>query len=224
VIVSGRYEGTFQARSMAPRDQIGALVLAAGRGQRFGGDKLMSSFRGRPLVSHVLEVVQTSMASGVVAAACAVVPAGDEPLNRLALRWGLLPVPNPEPALGISQSLRLGLTALSDSWGERLGAAVILLGDQPLVKLEVIGALAEAWRNRQGRFIRPRYFASPDEPGHPVLLDRSLWLAAEAIRGDVGLGTFQRPGEPGVILLDLPGENPDIDTPHDLRALEGRAS
>jgi molybdenum cofactor cytidylyltransferase len=196
-------------------------VLAAGQAHRFGGAKLLAPFRGRPLVVHVLEVVNTARSEGLIAEACAVVPEWDEPLGSLVRQAGLLPVPNDNPALGISQSLRLGFAALAGRCEGCLGAAVALLGDQPLVRLDTLSVLIQGWRNGQGRLLRPRYAASPTVPGHPVLLDRSLWPLIDTIAGDRGLGTFLRPGEPGVVLLDLPGENPDVDTPGDLHALEG---
>lgn len=201
--------------------QVGALVLAAGRARRFGSAKLMAPFRGRPLIAHVLEVVTLASSSGLIADACAIVPEGDEPLGQLVLRAGLGPVPNGNPELGISWSLRLGLAALSRHPEERLGAAIVLLGDQPLVRLDTLAALIQGWRNGQGRMLRPRYAAAPQLPGHPVLLDRSLWRLAETITGDRGLGTLLRSDEPGSVLLDLPGGNPDIDTAAELRALEG---
>jgi molybdenum cofactor cytidylyltransferase len=195
-------------------------VLAAGRAQRFGSGKLMASFRGQPLIAHVLAVVQAARGAGLIAEACAVVPGDDEPLRSLVRQGGLLPVPNDNPGLGISQSLRLGLAALTGRWRERLGGALVLLADQPLVRLETIGVLIQAWRNGQGRLLRPRYAAAPEVPGHPVLLDRSLWPLAERITGDRGLSAVLHADEPGVVLLDLPGKNPDIDTPADLHDLE----
>ena len=89
------------------------------------------------------------------------------------------------------------------------------------MSLDALGVLIQGWRRGQGRLLRPRYAASPNLPGHPVLLDRSLWPLVDTIVGDRGLGTFLRPGESGVVLLDLPGENPDVDTPGDLHTLEG---
>jgi molybdenum cofactor cytidylyltransferase len=196
-------------------------VLAAGRAQRFGGAKLMAPFQGRPLIAHVLEVVKAAKSSGLISEACAIVPEDDEPLRSLVRHAGLLSVPNDNPALGISQSLRLGLAALTVGYGERIGAAMVLLGDQPLVRLDTLGVLIRGWRHGQGRMLRPRYADSPEVPGHPVLLDRSIWPLTETITGDCGLGTVLPPDASGVVLLDLPGANPDIDTPADLRSLEG---
>jgi len=204
-----------------PVAQVGALVLAAGQSRRFGGAKLMAPFRGRPLIAHVLEIVKLASSSGLIAEACAVVPQSDESLGSLVRHAGLGSVPNDKPELGVSWSLRLGFATLSRHRRERLGAAIVLLGDQPLVSLATLAALIRGWREGQGRMLRPRYAKAPQIPGHPVLLDRSLWHLAETITGDRGLAGLVRPNEPGFVLVDLPGENPDIDTAADLRALEG---
>jgi CTP:molybdopterin cytidylyltransferase MocA len=204
-------------------DQVGALVLAAGEGHRFGGPKLMASFRGRPLLSHVLTVVKAAMSSELIAEAWAVVPKEDEQLRTLVGQAGVIPVPNDCPLFGISHSIRLGLGALTEQGGERLGAAIVLLGDQPLVRLDTLHLLIQSWRHGQGRTLRPRYADSPEVPGHPVLLDRSLWNLAELVTGDRGLDPFLR-DDPQLVFLDVPGSNPDIDSAADLRTIEGQNS
>jgi molybdenum cofactor cytidylyltransferase len=200
-------------------NQIGALVLAAGRSHRFGGPKLLASFRGQPLISHVLGVVRLATSSGLVEKACAVIPGNDEQLRSLVGQAGVLPVPNDHPTLGISYSIRLGLGALTEHGGKRLGAAIVLLGDQPLVRLDTLRFLIQAWRNEGGRMLRPRYADSPEVPGHPVLLDRSIWDLAELITGDRGLGASMQE-DPRLVFLDVPGSSPDIDSAADLRTIE----
>ena len=84
-----------------------------------------------------------------------------------------------------------------------------------------MAVLVAAWHERLGVLIRPRYARSPDEPGHPVLLDRSLWQLADRLKGDAGVGRLLTAGAPGVALIDVSGTNPDVDTPADLHLLEG---
>jgi CTP:molybdopterin cytidylyltransferase MocA len=138
----------------------------------------------------------------------------------LAREAGAATVVNHTPARGLSSSLRCGLAAL----GPDAGAAIVLLGDQPLVRLDVLAALVAAWRDGRGMLVRPRYAEACAEPGHPVLLDRSVWPLAERLEGDAGLGQLLPPGSPGVVLIDVAGRNPDVDTPADLRTLEGSTS
>jgi CTP:molybdopterin cytidylyltransferase MocA len=95
-----------------------------------------------------------------------------------------------------------------------------LLGDQPGVTAETIGALVDAWREGAGPVVRPRYAASPDVPGHPLLLDRAAWPLAASLEGDAGFAPLLASGRLAVTYVDRPGANPDIDTPADLAAFE----
>lgn len=195
-----------------------ALVLAAGGGSRFGGDKLMTPLHGRPLAAYAATAVAEAIGGGVLAGGVAVVPPSDT-----ALAWqfdpaGLQPVENPAAHTGLASSLRAGFAALEEPRLDPApGAALVILADQPLVRPEVIAALVAEWR-RSGSSARPRYRDTPDTPGHPVLVDRSLWRLAGRLNGDTGLAALLR-GHP-MVLLDVPGANPDVDTPEDLRQLE----
>jgi molybdenum cofactor cytidylyltransferase len=194
---------------------VAGLILAAGLGRRFGGAKLVAPLRGRPLASYALDVAGRGRAAGLLSDLRIVVGPGDEALARLARDGGAELLVNPSPGSGLSSSLRLGLGALD------AGAALVLLADQPLVRLDVVAVLVAAWHERLGLLIRPRYARSPDEPGHPVLLDRSLWPLADRLEGDAGIGRLLDPGAPGAAFIDVPGSNPDVDTPADLHLLEG---
>ncbi len=195
-------------------------MLGAGRGRRFGGSKLTAPLRGRPLGAHVLDTVTRARAAGLVTVAAIVVAAEDAELVAVAATAGVPSVVNEAPERGLSSSLRCGLAAL----GPAAGAALILLADQPLVRLDVIAALVDAWREGRGTAIRPRYAEAPGEPGHPVLLDRSVWAMARRLEGDAGLGSLLHPGDAGVTLIDVAGRNPDVDTLADLDTLQGPSS
>jgi CTP:molybdopterin cytidylyltransferase MocA len=193
------------------------LVLAAGQGRRFGGGKLLASYRGRPLLSHVLDVVAAALERDVLGGGLVVVGADDEPARALTERIGLEPVINDSPHLGLSHSVQLGLSALEER-RDSVDAAVIFLGDQPMVRLAVVEALITAWHSGSGSIVRPRYQGSPHVPGHPTLLDRSTWPLARHLQGDRGFSTLLASAD--TFLLDVPGDNPDVDTRADLHALE----
>jgi molybdenum cofactor cytidylyltransferase len=216
----------------APLDSLGAtgagplpvrpLVLAAGKGLRFGGGKLLASYRGRPLLSHVLDVVRAVGERGLLKGGCVVVSAEDEDSRALIEKAGLEPVLNDAPGQGLSRSLQLGLAALERRKpGEPYaGAALVFLADQPMVRLGVVEGLVAAWRAGDAGIFRPRYAARPDTPGHPVLLNRSVWPLAHQLDGDHGFAGLADQGSVRVVTLDVPGDNPDVDTPADLQALE----
>lgn len=198
---------------MGPDRTISALILAAGAGRRFGGGKLLAPLHGRPLASHAADTIAEAIASGLLAGAVAVVPPANQALTGIFSALGIVPLANPDAASGLSSSLRVGLAALQRSPG---GAALIVLADQPRVRREVIETLVQAWR-ANGTSVRPRYAEAPDEPGHPVLLDRSLWTVAGRAEGDAGLRAVLSREAIGII--EVAGGNPDVDTVADLERL-----
>ena len=221
--------------------RVGAVVLAAGASSRFGDVKLLAPLEGRPLLQHVLD---TARAAGVGEVVVVLGDAADR-IER-AIRWGTeRRVRNPDPSAGLSSSLRIGLAAL----GEGSDAALFLLGDQPLVRLDVIralvgarpsgatlppggampsgGALPSGGARPSGAasatrpVVVPRY-ASGGGP-NPALVDRSAWWLADEASGDRGLGPVLRVHPELVLEVPVPGQNPDVDTPADLAALAGTA-
>jgi CTP:molybdopterin cytidylyltransferase MocA len=191
-----------------------ALVLAAGEGRRFGGDKLEARLRGRPLLDHVLEVVRAARARGLLEGGVVVLRVGAAAAARVEAA-GLEPAENAEPAAGLSRSLKLGLDRLEALPGAPAAAAMVFLADQPEVRLETVERLLERWRGGPAWCVRPRYAAAL-EPGHPVLLDRRAWAAARAAEGDAGAGGSLAALPGGVELVDVSGANPDVDTAADL--------
>jgi molybdenum cofactor cytidylyltransferase len=184
-----------------------ALVLAAGRSSRFGADKLGADFRGKPMLEHVIGAAHAAGLSPVV---IVVAPEQDRDLPMAQV------VVNPDPSRGLSSSLKLGLAALEQD--ESVGRVLVLLGDQPLVSPGVIATLVGVSSNRP--IVVPRY--SDGEPGNPVLLEREAWGLAAQLSGDRGMVHMFATRPELVQHVDVPGTNPDVDTPGDLAALEGR--
>ncbi len=195
---------------------VGAVVLAAGRGRRFGGGKLSALLGGQPILSHVCAEVARALQAGDIGSGWVVVAADDSAAAALAERAGLTPIANISPEAGISRSIQLGLQAAEAP--ATLAAVLLLLGDQPLVQVETMRRLIRAWHAGAGPVIRPRYRDQPDIPGHPVLLDRIVWPLCRRATGDHGLAGVLS----AVTFIDVPGANPDIDTPADLHLLEDR--
>ncbi len=191
-------------------DRVGAVVLAAGASERFGGVKALASLDGRPLLQHVLDTARASGLRDVVV----VLGNAAEQIERTIVWQGERIVRNPRPEAGLSGSLRLGFEAL----GADVMAAFVLLGDQPLVRPAVLEALLVAFSEEGRTVLVPRY-AQGGGP-NPVLIGRAAWpLVFEAV-GDRGLGPLLRRHPELVLEVPVAGANPDIDTPADLAALE----
>ena len=199
-------------------------MVAAGLGSRFGGAKLMAKWRNRELLGHVLLKLGSARAAGLVAGTVVVHREEDEAVRTLATEYRCMPVAVTMPDPELSVSLRTGLDALHGR-GSRFDreAALICLGDQPLLRYDVIRALIETWDRNGTPIVRPTYRDEPDQPGHPILIDRSLWPLASELRGDSGFGMLFDVRRMAVRTISVAGSNPDVDTPEDLQALEALA-
>ena len=193
---------------------VHGVILAAGKAARFGSDKLTVGYQGRPLVAHVIGTVAAAIRQGLLADGFVVLRSEARSIAVLAEQDGLTPVANPNPDAGISESLRAGVAAVRATG--RSGALLVFPGDQPHVRLEVIGRLIQAWRSGAGPAVRPRYSDDPGSPNHPVLLDATLWPEVTQLTGDTGFASIFREHPELVTTIEVAGRNPDMDTPSDL--------
>jgi molybdenum cofactor cytidylyltransferase len=199
---------------MSPVPPAFALILAAGRGIRFGGDKLMAPLAGRAVLGRVLDTVTASARDGILRAVYMVTRNETGPEASLAREAGAIVVVAERAGEGLALRLRAALDRVASSAPSGGASALIVLGDQPGLRRDVIAEVVRRWRATSAVAVRPEYAGSPGEPGHPVLLDRRIWPEAARLEGDAGLGGFLR--SRGVELVQVPGRNPDIDTPADL--------
>jgi CTP:molybdopterin cytidylyltransferase MocA/SAM-dependent methyltransferase len=195
----------------ADRARIGAIVLAAGAGSRFGGAKLEARLDGRPVLQHVLDALAAAGIEDPV-----VVTAGPQtaPIEWRAAR----PVTNPDPARGLASSLQVGWEAAMGG-DEPPDAVIVALGDQPLIRAEVVDALATAALDAARPIVAPRY--SDSSARNPLRLERDAAPLVDEAAGDRGLGPIIDARPDVVRWLDVDGDNPDVDSPADLaRAAE----
>lgn len=192
---------------------IGAVVLAAGRGERFGGDKVVATLRGVPIVRHVVDRLGLAGVSPVV-----VVGGASSALVRAALEGTPAQVvTNPVPALGLSRSLQAGVEALP----AECDAFFVALGDQPLLDPHVLQQLADAWRGSNAAAVVPVY---DDGRGNPVLFDGTMRRRLRELTGDAGARELLGAMGDRVVRVAVAGDAPrDVDSRDDLRALEGGA-
>ena len=168
------------------------------------------------MLARVLDTVAASARAGTLRAVFLVVREPHGPEARLGQEAGAIVVEAERASEGLALSLGAGLERVAATAPAIGAAALIVLGDQPAIRREVIDEVVRRWRVTGAEAVRPRYAQRPDEPGHPVLLDRRLWAEASRLTGDAGPGTFL--AGRALELVDVPGRNPDIDTPADLAA------
>lgn len=201
--------------------KVYALVPAAGRAQRFGGEKLLAKWHDREVLGHVLLKLGGARAAGLIALTVVVHRPTDDAVRNLASEYRAHPEALRVTDGDLSYSLRTGIEAIKSRGSiDAQQALLICLADQPLLRLDVIKALVESWAHGGGMALRPSYRDAPGEPGHPLLLDRSLWHLAVEMRGETGFApVLARHGIP-VRTISVAGSNPDVDTQEDLQLLE----
>jgi CTP:molybdopterin cytidylyltransferase MocA len=179
-----------------------ALVLAAGGGSRFAGaqHKLLSPYRGRPLVANVLDAASDAGFDAAAVVEGAVPLAALVPPNMVLLH-------NPEWASGLASSLQIGL-----AWCRAEGhdAVVIGLGDMP-------GVPASAWTAVGASEVEVAVASFGGELRPPVRLAKSVWDATPT-SGDAGARALWH--RPGTVEVPCVGDPADVDTADDLERLD----
>ena len=162
-------------------DRLAAVVLAAGAGSRFGGDKLLAPYGAGLLLDGALKAAFFAPVDAVI------VVTGHDPeaVGRRA-RWFAASVKAPDRLRlahaadhgeGMAASLRAGLLATP----ETADAAFVFLGDMPRIPPDAPLKLASA--------LGDHLAAAPmfeGRQGHPVLFRRSLFASLTALKGDQG--------------------------------------
>lgn len=188
------------------------VVLAAGASSRFGSQKLLAGLHGQPVLQRTLDAVAEAGLDDVVAVL------GTEAAEvERAIAWRAeRRVTNERPQDGLSSSLRVGLDAASEDPAAE--AVLVVLGDQPAIRADVIRAVMDAAQGSATPFVRARY--AEDGAPNPVLVRRSAWAMAASLSGDRGLGPLLAARPELVLEVPVAGANPDVDTPADLAALQ----
>lgn len=186
---------------------IVGILLAAGRGVRFGGDKLAAPL---PQASHGVAAgtpLGVAAALHLVAAstdAVAVVRPGDRltaALRGAGLR--IVECANADDGMGASLACGVGATRGAGGW-------IIALADMPWIAPATIRAVANAIRNGAD-IVAPVHRG---ERGHPVGFAARHRDALCALTGDAGARSLLAAHAGAVTLLDVddPGVVRDVDT------------
>jgi molybdenum cofactor cytidylyltransferase len=158
---------------------VAAIILAAGKSTRMGEAKQLLRLGESTVLGRSIENVRRS---AVVDEIVLILGASAEAIRRqlpASLLQGLKVVVNAAYEQGMASSLRAGLSALDP----QIGAALIVLADQPFVRPETLDQLGRKHRQTQAQIVIPSY---QGRRGNPVLLDRSVFAEVMALEGDTG--------------------------------------
>lgn len=192
---------------MPERTSPAGILLAAGRGLRFGADK-----RWQPLADGTPMAVAAACSLAVaVAEVVVVLRPEDRELAERMRRFGCRPVFCAEAVSGMGHSLAAGVvaTARADGW-------LVALADMPWIRPDSHLAVVAALRAGASQ-ARACY---RDRPGHPVGFS-SIWQARlVALAGDRGARDLLDDRVLARCEVEDPGVLQDVDLAADLEAID----
>ena len=209
----GQYEAYRDACVKANQDlyrqffpKIGCVIMASGLGKRFGGNKLMADFLGRPMIQRALDATDGLFAGRVVVTR-------HESVAALCREQNVDVVLHDLPHR--NDTVRLGLEALGD-----LDACMFLPGDQPLLRRETVAMLLEHRKSAPEKIIRPIF---EDSEGSPVLFPAWAFPELQNLPEGRGGGAVigNHPDALCRVSVSDPFELADADTPEMLETLRG---
>ncbi len=189
---------------------ISAIILAAGRSARFGELKQLLKVGNANLLETVVHGFLSSSVNEIV------VVLGfraDEILAKSEFKTARVVV-NPDYEQGLGTSLKTGIEAVDPE----ASAAMVALGDQPLLSVNTIDAIIKKYSETRGTVVAPFYGR---RRGNPVLFDKSLFPELRKVVGDEGakrvIGRMEEKIEK--VMVDDLGVVFDIDSESDYRRL-----
>lgn len=178
-----------------------------------GKQKMLLPFAG----TTVIECVVKELAAGGVKE-ITVITGADAPSVETVLETSpVTVVHNTGFTSGMLSSVRTGLSAAPAHWT----AALVALGDQPLISHKTIRTILEAHVRRSDCITVPAF---EGRRGHPVVLPRAFWDEALTKHDEVGLRGLLRANSGRIqeVTLDTADVLSDMDTPEDYRGALAR--
>jgi len=149
---------------------LSALILAAGKGSRFGKPKLMIEFKGKSFLSIIADNL---LKAGIENIFCVVSSNTINPAkeNVPVIKY----IVNPEPENGMISSVRLGLKKIGDCDG-----IMIFPVDHPFVKVDTLKIIIDAFNKNSRCLVKPLF---NNTSGHPVIIPQEL--SKQIINSDI---------------------------------------
>jgi molybdenum cofactor cytidylyltransferase len=183
--------------------RLSAVVLAAGKSERMGVNKLLLRIAGRTLLDHILEALEAAGLREVYV----VLGHRPEMLRPVLERHDVEEVLNPEYEEGMLSSFKAGLRRVSSE------AAYLVLGDQLLEPALLVKMASAMEGDPQAEIVSPTYLG---RRGHPVLFRSSLFGEILSLRGGETLrDLIERHSSSHRLVEGGPLCVLDIDTPED---------
>ena len=187
--------------------RLGVVLLAAGKSKRFGSNKLLADYGGKPLIVRALE------AAGAVSACRTCVVTGCAQIADLARENGFDVIENSDAHLGQSHSIHLGISDMRE-----MDAVLLMVCDQPRLTGESLVRLADAFCASGTRIA---CLQDETHMGNPAIFAKAYYPQLLALSGDRGAKAILK-GNPDDLLAVscvYAHELADADTPQELESI-----
>jgi molybdenum cofactor cytidylyltransferase len=187
---------------------ICAIVLAAGKSERMGTQKLILPWKGSTVIGHITDELLASTLKQIIVVTGHNRDGVEEVLSGRRVTF----IHNTLYNRGMLSSVRCGLKALPKS----CSAVLVALGDQPGISCTLVDRMVEAYASTNKRLLVPSY---QGRRGHPLLFSTEFCPEIHTDFDDTGLRgllhrypdeVYEWPCADSDIMLD-------IDTPEDYR-------
>ena len=160
------------------RPTIAAVVMAAGRSRRMAPHNklLVTDKAGKPMIARVVDNVLSSKARPILVVTGHQAEQVEHALGGRPVQY----IHATDYAEGLSASLKAGIAAVPPE----CAAAIVCLGDMPLVTGRMIDRLMQMYDPDEGRLIVLPTFRG--KQGNPMLWDRRYFQEILQISGDSG--------------------------------------
>ncbi len=198
------------------RPTIAAIIMAAGRSRRMAPHNklLVTDKGGKPMIARVVDNVLSSKARPILVVTGHQAEQVEHALGGRPVQY----VHAPDYAEGLSASLKSGIAAVPAD----CAAAIVCLGDMPLVTGRMIDRLMQMYDPDEGRLIILPTFRG--KQGNPMLWDRRYFAEILAISGDSGARFLVGKHAEAVVEVEMADDGVlrDFDTTESLATLPPR--
>lgn len=187
---------------------IQSIILAAGSSKRFGQNKLNLDLLGKPVLHHVVDtVIEAGLAKPILVYY-------NKPILGTRPDEDIIYVYNQDAPEGMSTSVKCGL-----SHAPRSDGYMFINGDQPLISVDLLKALIDAYKRGLGTIIVPRY---KGVRGNPTIFHHTWRKKLLEVTGDKGGRELIKTHPEEVYYVDIDDiyMGMDIDTKEDYRYLK----
>ena len=197
---------------------ITALIPAAGMSTRLGRNKLLLSFKGKPLIARAVDTLLASAVDDIIVILGHEAEQVREAIGQRPVRFA----ENPDYPEGLSSSVRVGFATIPSG----ANAIMIYLADQPLLEPGEVNFLIRAFAQagKTGKSIVVPFFRG--QRGNPVIVNSSYQAWIRSIAGDIGCRRVIKENPDQVLMVEMETDHVvrDIDTMEEYERLIAEAS